>query len=150
MASPFYVLRAVHTDVQIGKEIRTTDEVARTQPGGFIFAKGINLTRWARSWGYEVLVDPTGEFTDERGVTVGEAADILGLPVPATQAMVDASKFDTYKHPEMPTIVLRKEQVDAVARQRQLAAEAVTQEIPTPPRGLMDPISGIVRHQKEN
>ena len=126
MPSPFYVLRTTQHDCQIGREVRTTDEVARVQPGGLVYCKGVNLVNWVRPQGFEVIIDPTDDFCDvhqrhinERGMTLKEAAKVLALPVGAVANMARAGKFETFTFPKGDgTIILREEQVQAVARIR--------------------------------
>lgn len=116
MASPFYVLKSRHADVQLGEEFRTSDEVTRVTRDGLIYTKRIHLARWCGLNGFEAIIDPHGELCEERGLLVSEVADVLGIPAGAAQAMIDAGQFDTYEHPAMiGVVVLRKEQVDAVA-----------------------------------
>ena len=120
MASTFYVLRAVHIDPQIGKEYRTTDEVTRIQPGGYVYCHGRNLATWLRSWGYEVLVDPSGEYTNERGLSPTEAAELLNLPAGAVSALISAGRLVTHTWNKNGDVTLLSEQVQAqVQRQDQ-------------------------------
>lgn len=139
MPSPFYVLRTTQSDCQIGREVRTTDEVARVQPGGLVYCKGTNLVNWVRPQGFAVIIDPTDSFVDlqqrptnERGMILKEAAKVLGLPVGAVANMARAGKFETFMFPKGDgTIILREEQVQAVARIRAKAtADAAKAESP--------------------
>jgi hypothetical protein len=142
MPSPFYVLRTTQPDdCQIGREVRTTDEVARVQPGGLVYCKGENLVNWVRRQGFAIIIDPTDTFVDlqrrpvnERGMILKEAAKVLGLPVGAVANMARAGKFETFTFPKGDgTVVLREEQVQAVARiraQEKAAADAVKAKRP--------------------
>lgn len=131
MSSPFFVLESVYDQPQIGQEHRTTDEVARVQPGGIIYTKGRNLAQWMRTNGFAPVIDPDGLWCSETGALASEAAEVLGVPVGAVHSMIRAGKFITYERPGGDgTIVLLREQVEAVARQR--AIEAAKEEAARP------------------
>jgi hypothetical protein len=88
-----------------------------------------------------VIIDPTDTFVDvqqrptnERGMTLKEAATVLGLPVGAVANMARAGKFETFTFPKGDgTIILREAQVQAVARIRareKAAADAAKAKSP--------------------
>jgi hypothetical protein len=117
MPASFYVLKAREENYQIGQVHMIYDERSKTNPDGTVFCKRPNLPRWLRHEGFEVIIDPSGELTTERGLTTKEAAAVLGIPAGAVTSMARSGKLIQFEHEDLGRAFLGS-QVEAVAALR--------------------------------